>query len=285
MQRRVFFLVTVDGDLRVGTPAQQEAGIRALREVHRQQGLLGRTTWMINELDFHWTELHAGLLLELVDSGECIGIHDHLDTHYGEAYASGLELMRSSKATLEAFLRNRGRDVSVDAHRNGCAFQSEAWYRAQMELGYRIASDVWPGMAWSGRMVCDGRPPSPWRQLGADEPAAIAMDNQAVPLTALPWRHDPANWLDCDSRGGHFLQVPITSMPLIDRRRFEAAADNGRPQAFLLVDTHPYDMQDPSTGDVSAERVEGYRQSLEWVTETFRAEPIRLDQVEGLMPA
>ncbi len=285
MGRRVFFLVTVDGDLRVGTRAQQEAGVRAMRDVHRRQGLIGRTTWMINEVDFHWTELHPDLLLELVDSGECIGIHDHLDTHYAEAYAAGLELMRSSKSTLEAFLRPHGRGTVVDSHRNGCALQSEAWYRAQMELGYRIASDVWPGMVWSGRMVCDGRPPSPWRNLGEDGAGAIAMDNQAVPLTALPWRHDPANWLDCASRRGHFLQVPITSMPLIDPPRFEVAADNGQPLAFLLVDTHPYDMQDPSTGDVSVERVDAYRQSLEWVTGTFRAEPIRLDQVEGLMPA
>jgi hypothetical protein len=285
MKRRVFFLVTVDGDLRVGTPEQQEAGIRAMRGVHRQQRLLGRTSWMINEVDFHWTDVHPGLLLELVDSDEHIGIHDHLDTHNAEEYGSGLELMRLSKSALEVFFHRHGRSITIDAHRNGCAFQSEAWYRAQMELGYRIVSDVWPGMVWSGRMVCNGRPPSPWRQLEADDPDAITMDNRAVPLTVLPWRHNPANWLDCDSHSGPFLQVPITSMPQIDRRRFEIAADNGRPDAFLLVDTHPYDMQDPLTGDVSAERVEAYRRSLEWVTETFRAEAIRLDQVEAFMPA
>ncbi len=285
MDRRVFFLVTVDGDLRVGTPAQQDAGIQAMREVHRQQWLFGRTTWMINEFDFHWTEQHPRQLLELVDSGECIGVHDHLDTHHAEAYASGLELMRKSKSSLEAFLRRHDRKIVVDGHRNGCAFQSEAWYRAQMELGYRTVSDVWPGMAWSGRMVCNARPPSPWRQLEADDPDAITMDNRTVPLTVLPWRHNPANWLDWDSHSGPFLHVPITSMPQTDRRRFEVAADNGRPDAFLLVDTHPYDMQDPLTGDVSTERVDAYRRSLEWVTETFRAEAIRLDQVETFMPA
>jgi hypothetical protein len=285
MEGQIFFAVTVDGDLRVGTPEQQEAGIRAMRGVHRQQGLLGRTTWMINEADFHWTEVHPNLLIELAGSGECLGIHDHLDTHHAEEYGAALELMRSSKATLEAFLHRHNQGLIVNAHRNGCAFQRVDWYRAQMELGYSIVSDVWPGMAWSGCMVCDGCPPSPWRQLGAGEAGAIAMDNRAVPLTSLPWRHDPANWLDCGSRGGHFLQVPITSMPQVDRRRFVAAADNGRPQAFLLVDTHPYDMQDPSTGDVSTERVEEYRESLEWVVDTFRAVPIRLDQVEALMRA
>jgi hypothetical protein len=285
MGRRVYFLVTVDGDLRVGTPAQQAAGVRAMRDVHIQQGFLGRTTWMINESDFHWTEQHPDLLLELVDSGECIGVHDHLETHYAETYAAGLVLMRSSKSMLEAFLSRHGAGGVVDAHRNGCALQSEAWYHAQMELGYRIASDVWPGTVWSGRMVRDGQGANPWRNLGNDGAGAIPMDNEAVPLTALPWRHNSANWLDFSSRRGHFLQVPITSMPLIDRARFRAAVDNGRPLAFLLVDTHPYDMQDPLTGDVSPERVEAYRQSLEWVVKTFRAKPIRLDHVEGLMPA
>jgi hypothetical protein len=88
-------------------------------------------------------------------------------------------------------------------------------------------------------MVCDGPPPNHWRRLEAGDPGAIAMDNLMVPLTALPWRHDPANWLDYHSRSGSFVQVPITSMPLIDRQRFEQAADNGRLLAFLLVDTHP----------------------------------------------
>jgi hypothetical protein len=283
MHQRVFFLVTVDGDLRVGTAAQQKAGIRAIRGEHLRQGLLGRTSWMVNELDFSWTEQHPAQLLELIDSGECIGIHDHLDTHHAEDYASGLQMMRESKMKLEAFLHRHDRRIAVDSHRNGCAFQSEAWYRAQLELGYRIVSDVWPGKVWSGRMVCDGRPPSPWRQLDADDPQAITMDNRVVPLNVVPWWHDPENWLDCESQSGPLLQVPITSMPLVDRLRFEAAADNGRPHAFLLVDTHPYDMQDPATGDVSEERVEAYGKSLEWVRENFRAEPIRLDEVKRML--
>jgi hypothetical protein len=285
MNRRVFFLVTVDGDLRVGTPDQQRAGVLAMRGVHRQLGLFSRTTWMINELDFHWTQQHPELLLDLVASGECIGVHDHLDTHYAESYALALDLIRQSKSTLEGFYCRAGQLVSVRSHRNGCALQSEAWYRALKDVGYAEVSDVWPGVAWSGRMVCDGPPPNPWRRLEAGDPGAIAMDNLMIPLTALPWRHDPANWLDYHSRSGCFVQVPITSMPLVDRQRFEQAADSGQPLVFLLVDTHPYDMQDPSTGDVSPERLQEYKASLEWVRQTFQAELIRLDQVRGLLPS
>jgi hypothetical protein len=285
LKPRVFFLVTVDGDLRIGTPAQQESAVLAIRGVHGQQGLLGRTTWMINELDFHWTEQHPGPLLELAETGESIGIHDHLETHHAFTYSQAKEDMHRSKSAVEKLLLSHGYRTPISMHRNGCGFQSEIWYDAQSELGYHLVSDVWPEKIWSGGMLCDGAPPSPWRSLEPTEAGAIAMDNRVVPLTALPWRHGPANWLDFRSKLGHFLQVPITSMPSVDRQRFEDAAANGQPVAFLLLDTHPYDMQDPSTGDVSSERIDAYRDSLVWVMTTFGADPIRLDEVEGLLPS
>ena len=143
------------------------------------------------------------------------------------------------------------------------------------------------GRAWHGRgeWYATVAPPSPWRQLEADDPDAIAMDNRTVPLTVA----------SLAARSGQLAGLGQPQRPLVagpdylsclgtDRRRFEVAADNGQPDAFLLVDTHPYDMQDPSTGDVSTERVDAYSRSLEWVTETFRAEAIRLDQVEGFCP-
>ena len=285
MKRRVFFLVTVDGDLRLGTPAQQHSAVLAIRDVHRRLGLLGRTSWMINELDFHWTEHHPGLVLELVESGEALGIHDHLETHHAFSHPRAVEMMHRSKSAVEALLLQHGYRKPISMHRNGCAFQNEVWYSAQRELGYQLVSDVWPEKAWSGGMLCDGAPPGAWRSLGPDEPGAIAMDNRGVPLTALPWRHEPANWLDYSSQTGHFLQVPITSMPSVDFRRFEKAAENGQPVAFLVLDTHPYDMQDPSTADVAGDRTDAYRDSLEWVMTAFGAEPIRLDEVEGLLPS
>jgi hypothetical protein len=110
----VYAIVTVDGDLRVGTPEQQAAAVRAIRQIHAEGGLLGKTSWLINEYDFHWIELHPGLLLELADSGESLGVHDHIDTHYVEAdYAGALALMGDSKGRLEAFFRRAGRRVPL----------------------------------------------------------------------------------------------------------------------------------------------------------------------------
>jgi len=284
MESKANFLVTVDGDLRVGTLEQQEAGIRAIRQVHSDMGILGRTTWMINEIDFDWTGQHGRALLEIVDSGECLGVHDHQDTHYAETYTKAFDLMGRSRRRLAAFLEATGRSAALTAHRNGCAIQSEPLYQAAIDLGYTIVSDAWPGVRWYARMVRDGLPPSCWRRMGESDPDAILMDNRLVPLSAIPWRHGPCNWLDFESREGPLLQVPITCMPLVDRGRMESAFANSGSTAFLVLDTHPYDMQDPATGEVSPERVSEYRRSLEWVRDRFQPAFIRLDQVPELLP-
>jgi len=63
----------------------------------------------------------------------------------------------------------------------------------------------------------------------------------------------------------------------------EAAGKSGST-AFLVLDTHPYDMQDPATGEVSPDRVSEYTRSLEWVRDRFQATFIRLDLVPELLP-
>jgi hypothetical protein len=284
MESKAHFLVTVDGDLRIGTPEQQEAGIRAIRQVHTDLGIMGCTTWMINEIDFDWTGQHAQALFDIVDSGECVGVHDHQDTHYVESYESALALMQDSRRRLMGFLEKSGRRVPLQVHRNGSAIQSEALYRAAVDVGYSLVSDVWPGVRWYGRMVRDGSEPNPWRRMGESDPDAILMDNRLVPLAAIPWRHGPCNWLDFESQGGPLLQVPITCAPWVDETRMTEAASSGGSTAFLVLDTHPYDMQDPATGEVSPERVSEYRRSLEWVRDRFQPAFIRLDQVPELLP-
>jgi hypothetical protein len=276
MRRKVFFLVTVDGDLRVGTRDQQGATIRAMRRVHAQLGLIGQTSWLINETDFAWTEEHAADLLELAASGECLGLHDHVDTHYAEAYEEALPLMRRARDRIAGFLKAAGYPATLCAHRNGCAIQSEDLYRAAVELGYSIVSDVWPGKAWSGRMVKDGASRQTWRRL---EAKGIPMDNRAVAPGTLPWRHRPDNWLDSSSRDGPLLQVPITSSPWLERYRVRSNLAAGGPCAFVVLDTHPYDLQDRTTGEVSGERVRRYVQDLRWAKETLGASFIRLDEV------
>jgi len=284
MAHKVYFLVTVDGDLRVGDSAQQNAAIAAIRRVHSGIGVYGCTSWMINEIDFDWTGQHAQALLDIVDSGECVGVHDHQDTHYVESYESALALMQDSRRRLMGFLEKSGRRVPLQVHRNGSAIQSEALYRAAVDVGYSLVSDVWPGVRWYGRMVRDGSGPNPWRRMGESDPDAILMDNRVVPLAAIPWRHGPCNWLDFESQEGPLLQVPITCAPRVDETRMTEAAGKSGSTAFLVLDTHPYDMQDPATGEVSPDRVSEYTRSLEWVRDRFQATFIRLDLVPELLP-
>lgn len=271
MPEKIYAIITVDGDLRIGDCQQQKAAIDAMRAIHDKASIVGSTTWFINEYDFNWSELHSESLLALYDSGDELAVHDHLDTHYIESYEQAMELMTKSKQTLENFFRQRHRPVNLLSHRNGCAFQSQASYQALAELDYHILSDVYPGMKWSGRMLKDDQAPGAWRSLSSNEPDAITMDNQQVPLSVLPWRHNPENWLDVHSRQGHFLHLPITTMPLIDRERVQRVVDGCAENAFVVTDTHPYDLQDTNTGLVSDEKCECVHDGILWLKQEYQA--------------
>jgi hypothetical protein len=285
-ERVVYCAVTVDGDLRLGGLEQQKAGVRAMRRAHADLGILGTTSWLINEHDFRWSELHPKLLRELAESGDCIGLHDHLDTYYLEHKPPELidAFLASSWRRLHDFYVQSGLDIPILAHRNGCAHQSCEVYRALARMEYTILSDVWPGMKWYSRMVPVEHPLQPWTSLENEEdPQSVFTDNSQVPLAAVPWRHDTDNWLDITSRSGRFLQAPITCLPWVHQARVQTAlANSGRP-AFLVIDTHPYNLQDPATGDVSAKLVDDYCNALGWIRDTYKAIFIRLDQIPELL--
>jgi hypothetical protein len=284
-EKAVYCAVSVDGDLRVGSRDQQKDGIRAMRQAHLDLGIQGRTSWLINENDFHWTELHPEILLELAESGECIGIHDHLDTHYLEDKSSNeiFEFLSLSWHRIHDFYLYFGLNVPLLVHRNGCAYQGREIYCALDLLGYTILSDVWPGMKWHSRMIPTEHPIQPWRSLdNYEDPGSIFTDNSQVPLIAVPWRHDADNWLDVNSRSGRFLQAPITCLPWVDQERVQTAVQNSDTKVFVVIDTHPYNLQNPDTGDVATELVNAYSNSLRWIRDTYTAIFIRIDQIPRL---
>lgn len=285
-ERVVYCAVTVDGDLRLGSLEQQKMGVHAMRQAHADLGILGAASWLINEHDFCWTELHPELLHELAESGECIGLHDHLDTQYLEDKAAEKihAFLCSSRRRLNDFFRHSGTDVPISVHRNGCAHQGLEIYRALASMEYTILSDVWPEMKWHSRMVPAEDPLQPWKSLdNKEDPRFITTDNSQVPLGAVPWRHDAHNWLDVNSRSGRFLQAPITCLPWVDPGRVKSAVDNSGRQSFVVIDTHPYNLQNPATGEVSEDRVQDYCKSIEWIKETYGAVFVRLDQIPGLI--
>jgi len=188
--------------------------------------------------------------------------------------------MERSRSRLIAFLSSEDIEPArrLTAHRNGCAMQSEPSYQAAIDLGYSIVSDVRPELVWWARMVSDGDLPSPWRALEEGDPRAVCTDNRKVPLSSLPWRHGAANWLETTSHDGPLTHIPVTCLPWIERERVEASIKGNSEEAFVLLDTHPYDLQDPASGDISEERVGRYRSALEWVIEDYHPTFIRLDQ-------
>jgi hypothetical protein len=284
-EKVVYCAVSADGDLRLGSREQQKDGVRAMRQAHTDLGLLGHTSWLINENDFCWTELHPEILVELAESDECIGIHDHLDTHYLEDKPADkiFEFLSLSRGRIHDFYQRLGLDVPIAVHRNGCAHQGREIYRALELLEYSVLSDVWPGMKWYSRMVPAEHPLQPWKSLeNSEDPNSIFTDNSQVPLSAAPWRHDADNWLDVNSHSGRFLQAPLTCLPWVDQKRVQTAVENSGARVFLVIDTHPYNLQNPETGGVSAELVKTYCNSLEWIRDTYKAIFIRIDQIPRL---
>ena len=286
-QKAVYCAVTIDGDLRVGTAQQHKQAVRAVRGVHQDLGLLEHTSWLINEHDFCWTELHPELLLQLAESGECIGMHDHLDTQYleNEPTERIYDFLAVSRSKVAAFYRRAGLECPILVHRNGGAQQGREIYRALARMEYTIVSDVWPGMKWYTRIIPQNHPVQHWKSLDREEDAgSIFTDNSQIPLNATPWRHDEGNWLDINSRTGRFLHIPITCLPVVDRGRIKAAVGNSGQKLVLVIDTHPYNLQDPETGEVSEHLVQDYMASLAWIRDSYRAVFIRMDQVPDLMP-
>ncbi len=282
----IYCAVSIDGDLRVGNHQQQIEGVQAMRQAHAELDILGRTSWLINENDFHWTQLYPELLVELAESGECIGIHDHLDTHYLEnkSYELIYQFISLSWRRLNEFFIHSGVKVQILAHRNGSVHQGREIYRALELMGYTILSDVWPGKKWYSRVVPCEHSLQPWKSLDdKDDPETIFTDNSRVPLMAVPWRHDDHNWLDVNSTSGHFLHVPVTCLPWVERPRVQSAVENSGSQVFLVIDTHPYNLQNPETGDVSIELMEEYCNSLKWIRDTYQAIFIRFDQIPQLI--
>ncbi len=261
MRKPVIFLVTVDGDLRVGDVEQQKRSVRRLFGLFDELGLRGCVTWFVNETDFHWTTLHGDLLLEIVERGEAVGIHDHFDTHYATTYEKALPLAKEALRKLTTFYAGQGKRVHLISHRNGCFWQTQTLYQVIRELGYRVVSDVWPGTRSATRMLKIQDSPQRW--LAAEDDAVFLRDHTAVPLAGNLWWHDENNWLQYDSTQGALLQVPVISAPYIELDRMQqAAAAAAGAAAYLTWDTHPYNILDEATGEVDENMLSNFRANL-----------------------
>lgn len=265
-----YYLFTVDGDLRIGDVEQQRAAIESLLRLLYEEGLAGEATWFINENDFAWTENHPSSLTEIVERGDAVGLHDHFDTHCIETYEDALPFAQRALQRLRRFLGDMDAGVEVLAHRSGCLHQRLPFYQVVRHLGYRIVSDVWPGMVWRGRMVPHRHRPFRWVE---ESEGAPLTENREVPLNGGWWRHDEGNWSDYRSEEGAFIQIPVVSFLLWNHyeqyERLKAAYMAAPEEVVLCSDIHPYDIQSDLTGAVDENALGLLRDTLRQIKADF----------------
>ena len=252
----LFFLVTVDCDLRCDDIALRQESLDMLLGVFDECGVGGHATWFLNENDFNLTDNHQPFLLEALKREDTIGIHDHLDEvpsiHDLDAIR---ERCATSRKRIEGWLAANGFDIGMKCHRNGCIVQSEAIYTALRELNYTIVSDVYPGTS------------------GEDLARRPGYDNSHMPVGIIPYRHNEANFKDHESREGHFLHFPLMHMFLRDfdfakvdewirgsqRREFK--------ESVLSWVFHPYEiLRQPEKDGIDLEAVGMLRNCLPLLT-------------------
>jgi hypothetical protein len=244
--------------------------LRVLLALLEEKGAAGHTTWFLNENDFALTEKHEAFLHEALRRGDSLGIHDHIDFLAGRwEYDLIHECCRYSRDTVAAWLAAQGSSYVLTHHRAGCLFQNATQYAVLRDLGYTVLSDVYPG----DRSVNQTGYPS--------------YDNRNIPPGILPYRHDPENFLDYESRTGCFLQVPVAHMYIYNRdfvgetilRWEEAFRQRGVAGGPIVWCFHPYELLDRWSSRVSRELVRLLALQLDELVRDYGVEFVSLDEL------
>ena len=250
-----------------------------------ESGLEGKVTWFLNEGDVGWSAKYKTLIRDMVRVGYEIGLHTHVGSIFRDA---GLETLAEDDEVFEIVKRTKedleqcmGR--ACISHRFGCYVQAKKLYSMVKRLGMRILSDVNPGVFL--------------RDLEGH-----ILDNASVPIDALPWRHDEANWLDFRSRQGYFLHIPVCSAgntgdPLLEagqpgnidgreirnitplNRVVEKARRHG--VKCLCWDVHPHEIQ-TLEGGIDLDKVSALRDSLAEIEDTFHPKYVTFEEFERM---
>lgn len=246
----LLFLLTIDCDLRVGNIPQRGHSLFTLLEVFDREGLSGHITWFLNENDFQITTNHPDFLEEVLRRGDTVGVHDHYEPLQGQyTFARVREYSAKSKERVEKFLKSQDqRDAEVIAHRNGCLVQNQTIYEALCDLGYKMASEIYPG------------------KKGEDLNKLPAFDNSDIPIELQSYRHDPSNFSDCLSRKGALLHIPVLHLMIdFDFSRLDMSIDKCRARridtCIACWDFHPYEIQSQK-GEVDKAKTELLRDIL-----------------------
>lgn len=234
----ILFLNTVDCDLRVSSVVTRDEALAALVDAFGECGVAGHATWFLNENDFALTHCHERFLAEVIDRGDAIGIHDHID-FLGDrrSYHTVRDFCSRSLVSVRTWLAEQGHSLPLSAHRFGCAFQRPEAYQVLIDLGYSISSDVVP------------------ETIHHNHTGELSFDNRDVPEGVLPYRHAAEAITDYDGDEGPMLQIPFLRAtltagfwPRLDHhivdRWLSGAEKLGHKMAVIAFCFHPYEIVD-----------------------------------------
>ncbi|MFC1454108.1 hypothetical protein ACFLQL_02905 [Verrucomicrobiota bacterium] len=266
--KQVFFLMTIDCDLRTSSVVTRNASLMALVNAFRRSEIAGHVTWFLNENDFAITREHAEFIKAIAEAGDTIGSHDHIDYLNGKwEYEPIYVFCRKTRDHIRSFL---GKD-RVMAHRFGCLFQHPVAYKVLADLNYVICSDVAP------------------ETMHHNHTGELALDNRNVPVGILPYRHDEHNLNEYQRNSGQFAQFPIMKAclnkgwgPEIDQGLIDqwisASEKMGQDRCVLTFGFHPYEIVVPGKLDIDAVIVAKLEQFIALMKNKYHARFVSMEE-------
>ena len=269
--KKIYFLITVDCDLRISSVKTRQQSLDLLLDVFEKSGLAGRITWFLNENDFAISHSHAGFLQEAVARGDTLGLHDHLDFLCGNwEYAAIRDFCSKSLRDVSRVIEAMGYGGLLP-HRFGCLFQHSAAYQALIDLGYAISSDVCPGSKHKNHT------------------GELAYDNLDIPLGILPYRHASHNIADFRSKQGPLIQFPVLQAhltaswwPKLDRSIIDgwiSSAEKLNQEICVMTFLfHPYEIIDTERLKVDEEGLARLEELVAQMRDIYKAEFIAMGE-------
>ena len=274
--KNIYFLFTVDCDLRISSSETRNESLLALVDVFDKNRLSGHITWFLNENDFVLTQLHQEFLKKIIKRNDAIGIHDHLDFMGSRRnYKAIYKFCSKSLERVKDWLKENKYKTKIQAHRFGNLLQHPEAYRALQNMGYSICSDVCPENSSKG---LSGKP---------------SFNNKNIPLGILPYRHNFKTIGSYKNDSGPLLQFPVIrgtltadyAAPLsknIINAWIKGAEKLGNKACVITFAFHPYEVVDIDKLIVDKRKILGLENVITMMRKEYNAMFISVEEYLSL---
>jgi hypothetical protein len=240
--------------------------------VFDRHGIGGHVTWFLNENDFAITRSHPEFLKEAIRRGDTIGVHDHIDFLRGTwEYGPIYDFCSRSHKSIRAWLEENGYSLPLTCHRFGCCFQHPEAYRALVDLGYTVSSDVGPGTCHDNHT------------------GELSFDNTDIPVGILPYRHGPDTINDYRENNGPLLQIPTLKAtltadfwPRFSRDTADTWISGSRQLGLSTTELcfifHPYEVVAPGKLEVDPESINRLEEIITLMRDEYGAGFVSMEE-------